>query len=61
MENGVFLLEKFTKMECDVIPYLRDWLEAVKDTLSPATYKDYKNSIEKHLVPILPDQNLTAP
>ena len=58
IENGVFLLEKYTKMECDIIPYLRDWLEAVKDTLSPATYKDYKNSIENHLVPFFQTKTL---
>ncbi len=57
-ENGVFLLEKYTRMECDIIPYLRDWLEAVKDTISPATYKDYKNSIEKHLVPFFQTKTL---
>lgn len=50
-ENKVFRIENFTRQECDVIPYLRKWLEAVKTTLSPATCKDYKNSIERHMVP----------
>jgi integrase len=51
MEKGVFRIEQYTKSACDVIPYLQTWVESVKGTLSPATYKDYKNSIENHLVP----------
>jgi integrase len=52
LERGVFRIEKFTKeTPTDVIPYLWEWLEAVKDTLSPATVKDYKNSIKNHLTP----------
>ncbi len=50
-ENRCFRLEKYTHNETDVIPYLESWLEAVKSTLSPATYKDYKGSINKHLKP----------
>lgn len=47
-----FRLERYTlEIPTDVIPYLRDWLEKVKGELKPATYRDYKNSIEKHLVP----------
>jgi len=51
VENGVFRLEKFTRNETDVIPYLWRWLESVQDTLAPATYKDYRNSIKNHLAP----------
>lgn len=58
VENGVFLLEKYTRMECDVVPYLYSWLEAVKSTLSPATYKDYKNSINNHLAPFFQTKTL---
>jgi len=51
-EAGVFRIEKYTKERpTDVIPYLWQWLEAVKPTLKPATYKDYRNSIANHLVP----------
>lgn len=51
VENGVFRLEKYTRNETDVVPYLRTWLASVKPTLTPATYKDYHNSIENHLRP----------
>ena len=46
-----FRIEKYTEQRVDTIPYLREWLEAVKPTLSPATYKDYLNSINNHLIP----------
>ena len=51
-ENGTFQIEKYTQnMWTDVIPYLWEWLDAVKPRLSPATYKDYQNSIKNHLTP----------
>jgi hypothetical protein len=51
-ENGTFRIEKYTGDRwTDIIPYLEDWLETVKPTLSPATYKDYRNSIKNHLSP----------
>ena len=49
--NGVLRIEKYIDNSSDVVPYLRSWIEAIKDTISPATYRDYKNSVEKHLVP----------
>ena len=58
VENGVFRLEKYTQGETDVIPYLRSWLEAIRPTLAPATYKDYRNSIENHLVPFFSQKTL---
>ena len=51
IENGTFRIEQFTETEYDIIPYLGTWLEAIKHTLTPGTYKDYKNSIKNHLVP----------
>jgi len=51
VEKGVFRIEQYTKIPSAVISYLREWIETVKPTLSPATYKDYKNSIENHLIP----------
>jgi len=51
VENGVFILQKYTQNETDVVPYLKTWLESVKSNLSPATYKDYRNSIDNHLAP----------
>ncbi|HBE45367.1 MAG TPA: hypothetical protein DDW17_07985 [Deltaproteobacteria bacterium] len=56
-ENGVFRLEKYTQRASDVILYLRNWIEAVKNTITPATYKDYKNSIENHIVPFFESNN----
>ncbi len=51
-ENGTFRIEKYTgKGWTDVVPYLNEWIEAVRGDLSPATYKDYRNSIKNHLAP----------
>jgi len=47
-----FDIREFTgKNWSDTIDYLETWIEAVEDTLSPATYKDYRNSIRNHLIP----------
>lgn len=52
VEKGVFRIEQYTKeTPCDVIPYLKQWVEIVRPTLSPATYKDYLNSINNHIIP----------
>ena len=51
VEQGVFRIEKYTRNATDVIPYLTKWLESVKATLTPATYKDYQNSVKNHLAP----------
>jgi integrase len=52
VENDTFRIEKYKGDQwTDVIPYLEVWLETVKATLSPATLKDYQNSIKNHLVP----------
>lgn len=51
VENSRFRLEKYTHDQYDVVPYLETWLEVVKPTLSPATYKDYKGSINNYLKP----------
>jgi len=51
-EKGIFRIEKYTReVPTDVIPYLHEWLEGTKVHLSPATCKDYQNSIKNHLVP----------
>ncbi len=51
-ENGVFRIEKFTGHGwTDTVPYLNEWLGIIKNDLSPATYKDYSNSIRNHLEP----------
>ncbi len=52
VENGIFRIEKYTKeVPTNVIPYLKEWLDYEKQHLSPATYKDYRNSIQNHLIP----------
>lgn len=51
VEKGVFRIEQYTKTPSSVITYLKEWVEIVKPTLAPATYKDYLNSIENHLIP----------
>lgn len=50
-EKGVFRIEQYTGTPSAVVEYLREWSEIVKPTLAPATYKDYMNSIENHLIP----------
>ena len=51
-DNGTFRIEKWTGgMKTDLIPYLWEWYEEAIKTLSPATAKDYKNSIKNHLIP----------
>lgn len=50
-ERGVFRIEKYLYSATDVIPYMAKWLETISPTLSPATQKDYRNSIENHLAP----------
>ena len=52
VENGTFRIEKWTQVSpSDIIPYLWTWLEEDGKTLTPATIKDYKNSIKNHLIP----------
>lgn len=52
VENGTFRLEKWKgEAPSDIIPYLWKWLEEDGKSLSPATYKDYENSIKNHLKP----------
>ena len=51
-ENGTFRIEKWIGQQpSDIIPYLNTWLDEDGKTLSPATRKDYENSINKHLIP----------
>lgn len=49
-ENHVFRIEKYLHQETDVSPFLEEWLSTQKH-LSPATLKDYENSVRNHLVP----------
>lgn len=49
-ENGNFRIEKYLYQETDVIPFLNAWLKN-QTHLSPATLKDYQNSIKNHLIP----------
>ena len=52
VENGTFRIEKWKgEQKSDIIPYLSEWLEQDSQSLSPATMKDYQNSIKNHLVP----------
>jgi len=44
VEKGVFNIEQYMKIPSSVVGYLEEWIEIVKPTLSPATYKDYKTA-----------------
>ncbi len=61
VEKGVFRIEQYTRAPAGVASYLLEWIETVKPTLSPATYKDYKNSIENHLVPFFEENRIQLP
>ena len=51
-ENGCLRLEKFTRQEwSEPVDYLWKWLDARKNSLAPATVKDYANSIKNYLEP----------
>lgn len=51
-ERGILGIERFTgKGWTDTVPYLYEWLGVIEDDISPATYKDYHNSIKNHLEP----------
>jgi len=51
-DNGTFHIEKWTGgLKTDLIPYLWEWYAEAIKTLSPATTKDYYNSLKNHLVP----------
>jgi len=57
-ENNVFRIEKYIKQGfTDTIPYLQEWLDLQKDDISPATFKDYRNSINNHLIPFFQKNN----
>ena len=49
-ESGFFRIEKYTNQEVDTIDFLQKWIKT-QVHLSPATMKDYQNSIKNHLVP----------
>jgi len=51
-ENGTFRIEKWIReTPSDIIPYLKSWIDEDGKSLSPATRKDYENSIKNHLIP----------
>jgi len=51
-----FRMEKFTKEKySDVVSYLREWLGARKDSLTPAGYEKYRAAVDKYLVPFFED------
>jgi len=51
-ENGAFDVDKWKKQTpSNIIPYLQEWLDEDGKSLSPATHKDYENSIKNHLTP----------
>ena len=58
VEKGVFRIEEYTELPCKVSDYLKEWLETVKPTLAPATYKDYRGSIENYLIPFFEKERI---
>ena len=52
VENGTFVLERYTKKGwTNIIPLLDDWLKNTKKNLTPATYKGYKSYLKNHIKP----------
>lgn len=51
-ENGTLNIDRWKgKIQSDVVPYLKQWLQEISKTVTPATAKDYRNSIKNHLAP----------
>lgn len=52
VENNTFKIERWKgDTPSDIIPYLWKWFKEDSQSLSPATKKDYENSIKNHLIP----------
>jgi len=51
VERNCFNIERYTKNHVEVVQYLKNWIDIVSPNLSPATVKDYENSIKNHLIP----------
>jgi integrase len=51
VEKDVFKIEYYAKTPFNVVDYLKEWLKTVKSTLAPATYKDYRGSLQNYLIP----------
>lgn len=52
VENGTFVLERYTKEGwTDIVPLLDDWLKNTKKNISPATHKGYKSYVKNHIKP----------
>jgi len=55
-ENGTFRIDKYLKDRySDTVEYMQEWLETIRPTLAPSTYKDYRGSIKNHLEPFFLD------
>jgi hypothetical protein len=52
VENGTFVLERYTHRGfSDVVPFIDHWMESIKKTVSPATYKGYQSYVKNHIRP----------
>jgi len=52
VENGTFVLERYTHRGfSDVVPFIDHWMESIKKTVSPATYKGYQSYVKNHILP----------
>lgn len=49
-DNNTFRIEKYINQSTDVVPFLKKWVQG-QTHLSPATRKDYENSVNNHLIP----------
>ena len=59
VENGTFVLERYTKKDfSDVIPFIDHWLESIKTSVSPATYKGYESYVRNHIKPYFSTRDL---
>lgn len=51
-ERGFLRIEKYLGEHlADIVPYLEQWLEDRRPTLSPGGYKKYKTAVNVHLIP----------
>ena len=51
-ERGMSCIEKYLGEHlADIVPYLEQWLEARRPTLTAGGYKKYKTAVNVHLIP----------
>jgi integrase len=56
IDNGTFHLKSYKSNVLSITEYSRRWLEIID--VKPATLHDYKNSVEKHIIPYFGNKDI---